>query len=150
METNMLELVKLTPSKTNVKIVSEQLTEPIINGEIDAVEFSVRCEFAIQTLKNAQSIAKKEALKKDFNKTCLGAKVEIAEAGVIYDFSSNEKWLSIENKTNDLLIERKKIEEQIKISTKLGKSIIDENTGDIIASPVKKESTTTLKITLEK
>lgn len=36
------------------------------------------------------------------------------------------------------------------MATKIGNSIIDENTGEIIASPVKKESTTILKITLGK
>ena len=36
------------------------------------------------------------------------------------------------------------------MATKLGKSIIDEDSGEILASPVTKTSTTTPKITLSK
>ena len=43
--------------------------------------------------------------------------------------------------------ELKKVEEQIKMATKIGKSIVDESTGELI-SPVQKTSTTSIKITL--
>ena len=45
--------------------------------------------------------------------------------------------------------ELKKVEEQIKMATKIGKSIVDESTGELI-SPVQKTSTASIKITLGK
>ena len=43
--------------------------------------------------------------------------------------------------------ELKKVEGQIKMATKIGKSIVDESTEELI-SPVQKTSTTSIKITL--
>ena len=79
----------------------------------------------------------------------MGAKIEIVEAGVKYAYQDCDKWQEIKNKLLPLEEELKKIEEQIKIATKIGKSFVDESTGEII-SPVQKISNTSYKITLEK
>lgn len=145
------EITGLTPTKTNIDVVSKEMTEPIINGEIDAIEFSVRCQFAIDTLTECLKIAKPHALALiDKETTMLGAKLEKAESGVKYDYSANQQWQEIEAKLEPLLKEKKTIEERIKMATKIGNSILDEYSGEIIASPVAKISTTILKITLGK
>ena len=145
------EITGLTPTKTNIDVVSKEMTEPIINGEVDAIEFSVRLQFAIDTLTECLKIAKPYALKSiDKETTMLGAKLEIAESGVKYDYSANQQWQEIEAKLEPLLKEKKTIEERIKMATKIGNSILDEYSGEIIASPVPKISTTILKITLGK
>ena len=145
------DITNLTPSKTNIEIVSKEMTESIINGEVDAIEFSVRCQFAIDTLTECLKIAKPYALKSiDKETTMLGAKLEVAESGVKYDYSANQTWKEIETKLDPLLKEKKAIEDKVKMATKIGNSIIDENSGEIVASPVAKTSTTILKITLAK
>jgi len=145
------EITGLTPTKTNIDVVSKEMTEPIINGEIDAIEFSVRFQFALDTITECLKIAKPYALKCiDKETTMLGAKLEKAESGVKYDYSANQQWQEIEAKLEPLLKEKKTIEERIKMATKIGNSILDEYSGEIIASPVAKISTTILKITLGK
>lgn len=144
------ELTSLTPTKTNVEVVSRELTQGIIDGEVDAIEFSVRANFAIEVLKASMDIAKEHALKGNISKdtTMLGAKVEVAESGVKYDYSSNNIWQQIEDKLKPLLEQKKAIEDKIKLATKIGNDILDGD--EIIASPVNKTSTTILKITLGK
>jgi hypothetical protein len=145
------EITGLTPTKTNIDVVSKEMTESIINGEVDPIEFSVRLQFAIDTLTECLKIAKPYALKSiDKETTMLGAKLEVAESGVKYDYSANHQWQEIEAKLEPLLKEKKTIEERIKMATKIGNSILDEYSGEIIASPVAKISTTVLKITLGK
>ena len=144
------ELTSLTPTKTNVDIVSRELTQGIIDGEVDAIEFSVRANFAIETLKKSLDIAEEVALKKGVSKgtTMLGASLEESESGIKYDYSSNNIWQQIEEKLKPLLEQKKAIEDKIKMATKIGNDILDGD--EIIASPVKKTSTTILKITLGK
>lgn len=146
------ELTKLTPTKTNVEVVSRELTQGIIDGEVDAIEFSVRCKFAIETLKKSLDIAEEVALKKGVSKDTkmLGASLEESESGIKYDYSQNEAWNQIVAELKPLLEKKTELEEKIKNATKMGQSIINEDTGEIIASPVKKTSTTILKITLGK
>ncbi len=36
-EIQVNEITKLTPTKTNVLVVANEMTEPILNGEVDAV-----------------------------------------------------------------------------------------------------------------
>lgn len=146
------ELTSLTPTKTNVLIVSKELTQSILDGNLDPIEFSVRANFAIECLKASLEIAKEHALKANISPctTMLGAKVEVAESGVKYDYSTNENWQSIENQIKPLLVLKKEIEDKIKMATKICNSIIDEDSGEVIASPVAKTSTTILKITLAK
>lgn len=145
-----MELIKfdLTPTKANIDVVSSELTLPVINGNIDAVEFSIRCAFWIECLTKAKKDVQDIAINNVHN--ILGAKVEVVEAGTKYDYSQNENWNEINNNLAPFLLQKKDIEDKIKMATKIGNSIIDENSGEIIASPVKKESTTTLKITLGK
>ena len=90
----------------------------------------------------------KDSAKLDNKTVVLGATVEVAESGVKYDYSKNETWQSIEKELAPILARKKDIEEKIKMATKIGNSILDGD--EIIASPVKKTSTTVLKITLGK
>lgn len=145
------EIGTLTPSKSNIDVVSQQLIETVKNGHADPLEFSIRCKFAIEALSAALDAVKEDALNHiDKETVLLGAKLEVSESGVKYDYSQNETWQRIDMQLKPLLVLKKEIEDKVKMATKIGNSIIDENTGEIIASPVKKESTTILKITLGK
>ena len=145
------ELGTLTPSKSNIEVVSKQLSETVLNGNADPLEFAIRCKFVIECLSAAMDMVKETALNNiDKETTLLGAKVEVVESGVKYDYSANETWNEINMRLEPLLSSKKSLEDKIKMATKIGNSIIDEETGEIIASPVTKLSTTVLKITLGK
>lgn len=145
------EIGTLTPSKSNIEVVSQQLADTVLNGNADPLEFAIRCKFAIECLSAAMDTVKDVALNNlDKETTLLGAKLEVAESGVKYDYSANETWKGIESELKPLLDKKKVIEDKIKMATKIGNSIIDEETGEVIASPVTKLSTTVLKITLGK
>lgn len=146
-EIEVKEITKRTPTKTNVSIVAQEMTEPILNGDVDPIEFSVRCQFGINVLTEAMKIAKDSA-KLDNKAVVLGATVEVAETGVKYDYSTNETWQSIEKELAPILARKKDIEDKIKMATKTGTDLLQGD--EIIASPVTKTSTTILKITLGK
>ncbi len=148
-EIQVNEITKLTPTKTNVLVVAQEMTEPILNGDVDAIEFSVRCQFGIDCLTQAMKIAKENSLNNFAGKSSvLGATVEVAETGVKYDYSTNEIWKSIEAELAPILERKKDIEDKIKMATKINADILQDD--EIVASPVTKKSTTSLKITLGK
>lgn len=145
------ELGELTPSKANIEIVSKQLAETVKNGNADPIEFAIRLKFISECLKQTNTEIKDDLIKAIGNgATLYDAKLETIEMGIEYDYSANNDWVEINHKLEPLLLKKKEIEEQIKMATKLGKSIIDEDSGEILASPVTKTSTTTPKITLSK
>ena len=148
-EIEVKEITKLTPTKTNVLVVAQEMTEPILNGDVDAIEFSVRCQFGIDCLTQAMKIAKENSLNNFAGKSSvLGATVEVAETVVKYDYSTNEIWKSIEAELAPILERKKDIEDKIKMATKINADILQDD--EIVASPVTKKSTTSLKITLGK
>lgn len=144
------ELGELTPSKANIEVVSKQLSDTVKNGNADPIEFAIRLKFISECLDASMALIKDDLIQAIGNGTTLyGAKLELAESGVKYDYASNEQWKELESQIKPFKQAQKEIEEQIKMATKIGKSIVDESTGELI-SPVKKTSTTTSKITLSK
>jgi formiminotetrahydrofolate cyclodeaminase len=144
------ELGELTPSKANIEVVSKQLSDTVKNGNADPIEFAIRLKFINECLDASMALIKDDLIQAIGNGTTLyGAKLELSESGVKYDYASNEQWSEIESQIKPLKQAQKEIEEQIKMATKIGKSIVDESTGELI-SPVTKTSTTTSKITLSK
>ena len=144
------ELGELTPSKANIEVVSKQLADTVKQGNADPIEFAIRLKFISECLDASMLLIKEDLIKAIGNGTTLyGAKLELAESGVKYDYAANNDWIEINHKLEPLLLKKKEIEDQIKMATKIGKSIVDESTGELI-SPVTKTSTTTSKITLSK
>lgn len=144
------ELGELTPSKANIEVVSKQLADTVKQGNADPIEFAIRLKFISECLDASMALIKDDLIKAIGNGTTLyGAKLELAESGVKYDYASNEQWKELESQIKPFKQAQKEIEDQIKMATKIGKSIVDESTGELI-SPVTKTSTTTSKITLSK
>lgn len=138
------------PVKANIDILANELTDGVASGFVNPLEFLVKIEFLNKVLEQAKKQVKELALQNLTQpQELFGAKVEVAEAGVKYDYSQNEQWRDIRVKMQPLEEELKVVEEQIKMATKIGKSIVDESTGELI-SPVQKTSTTSIKITLGK
>jgi len=81
-------------------------------------------------------------------RTQSGARIEMCEAGVAYDYSEDTTWKSMDNEIMALLEERKKIEEKLrKIGP--GKMMVDHETGEVMIGPLK-SSRSTYRITLSK
>lgn len=78
--------------------------------------------------------------------TYSGAKIEICEAAVSYDYSSNGEWREIEAQLAFLQEKKKAIEEKLrKIAP--GRMTVDPETGEITEGPLK-TSKSTYRITL--
>jgi len=138
------------PVKANIDILANELTDGVASGFVNPLEFLVKIEFLTKVLEQAKKQVKDLAVQSlSSNESLFGAKIELAETGVKYDYSQSESWQSIKAQIEPLETELKAIEEQIKMATKIGKSIVDESTGELI-SPVQKTSTASIKITLGK
>lgn len=138
------------PVKSNIDSLANELTEGVASGFVNPLEFLVKIEFLNKVIEQAKKQVKELALQNLTQpQELFGAKVEVAEIGVKYDYSKNEIWQELKDKMQPLEDELKKVEEQIKMATKIGKSIVDESTGELI-SPVQKTSTASIKITLGK
>ena len=138
------------PVKANIELLANELTEGASSGFVNPLEFLVKIEFLTKVLEQAKKQVKDLALPNLTQpQELFGAKVEVADIGVKYDYSQNEIWQELKEKMQPLEDELKKVEEQIKMATKIGKSIVDESTGELI-SPVQKTSTTSIKITYRK
>ncbi|MCB9032234.1 MAG: hypothetical protein H6553_00195 [Chitinophagales bacterium] len=138
------------PVKANIDILANELTDGVASGFVNPLEFLVKIEFLTKVLEQAKKQVKDLAVQSlSSNESLFGAKIELAETGVKYDYSQSESWQSIKAQIEPLETELKAIEEQIKMATKIGKSFVDESTGELI-SPVQKTSTASIKITLGK
>jgi len=138
------------PVKSNIDSLANELTDGVASGFVNPLEFLVKIEFLTKVLEQAKKQVKDLAVQSlSSNESLFGAKIELAETGVKYDYSQSESWQSIKAQIEPLETELKAIEEQIKMATKIGKSFVDESTGELI-SPVQKTSTASIKITLGK
>ena len=136
---------EVMPTKANIAIVAESLLKPIKEGTMNKVEIAVRAKFLIEALNKVL-----KGIEINENQTCLGAKIEVCEVGIKYDYSSDPTWLAIKEQIGPLLKKLKEQEEFIIIATKKGKAILNTDTGEVDAMPVKKTSDTSFKITLGK
>lgn len=142
----LINLSQITPTKSNIEIVANNIINPVLNGEMNKVEFVVKSKFISEVLAKC---AKSINLELQQHESYMGAKVEPTETGVKYHYNQCEEWNNLQEQIKPLLEKQKAIEEQIKMATKIGKSFVDESTGETI-SPVTKESTSSYKITLGK
>jgi hypothetical protein len=76
-----------------------------------------------------------------------GARIEICEAGVSYDYSSNGEWRGLDEQIKILTEQRKAVEEKLrKLSP--GRMAVDPETGEVLEGPIK-TSKSTYRITLK-
>ena len=77
-----------------------------------------------------------------------GAKIEICEAGVSYDYSNNGEWRMLEEEIRILQERKKALEEKLR-KVAPGRMAVDPETGEVIEGPMK-TSRSTYRITLSK
>ena len=80
--------------------------------------------------------------------TASGAKIEICEAAVTYDYSHDATWKMIDEEIKVLLEQRKTREEQLR-QLGPGRMAVDPETGEVLEGPLK-TSKSTYRITLAK
>lgn len=80
--------------------------------------------------------------------TASGAKLELCEAAVNYDYSNNGEWKELDEQIKILTEQRKTVEEKLRLVAS-GKIIVDTETGEVIEGPMK-SSKSTYRITLSR
>ena len=80
--------------------------------------------------------------------TVSGARIEICEAAVTYDYSHDATWKMIDEEIKVLLEQRKAREEQLR-QLGPGRMAVDPETGEVLEGPLK-TSKSTYRITLAK
>ena len=80
--------------------------------------------------------------------TSSGAKIEVCEAAVAYDYSHDTTWVVLDEKIK-MLQEQKKSREEILRKRAPGRMAVDQDTGEVFEGPLK-TSKSTYRITLAK
>jgi hypothetical protein len=78
--------------------------------------------------------------------TASGAKIEMCEAGVTYDYSGNAEWRELEEQKKIIELKKKEIEEKLRLLAP-GRIAVDPETGEVLEGAQKK-SKSTYRITL--
>lgn len=106
-------------------------------------------EFARQIRKDERfvDILRDEIIKHNGKaETSSGAKLEICEAGVSYDYSQDATWCSLEREIHALTEKRKALEEKLR-NIGPGKIWVDDETGEVYDGALK-SSKSTYRVTL--
>ncbi len=141
-------------SKRQIATLAEQSVENVLeegNVEQVAEALAVMEEFVKQVRKDERfiDIMREELIKHHGTiKTTSGARIELCEAGVSYDYSEDPSWRYIDEQIKLLTEQRKQIEEKLR-SIPPGKTMVDPETGEMLEGALK-SSRSTYRITLSK
>lgn len=108
-------------------------------------------EFVKQVRKDERFVdAIRETITRNNGKvqTASGAKLELCETGVTYDYAQDPGWRALTEEINSLLEMRKALEEKLR-RIMPGKMWVDHETGEVLEG-VPKASKSTYRITLSK
>ncbi len=78
--------------------------------------------------------------------TTSGARIELCEAGVSYDYSANAEWCALEAERFEIERKKKAVEEKLRLLAP-GRVAVDPDTGEMLEGPLK-TSKSTYRITL--
>ena len=141
-------------SKTDIADLAEQSVNSVLEqGNVFQVaEALAAMEEFVKNIRRDERFV--ELLRDELTKhsgrltTTSGARIEICEAGVAYDYSSNGEWRALDHQINVLVDQRKSVEEKLRKLTP-GRMAVDPETGEVLEGPVK-TSKSTYRITLSK
>ena len=152
MENNaLLQVETLEPTKSNIKRAADILSAAVKDGHINPVEAAIKLKFMQDVFDAAYKEIMPELMNNVKNKTTyLGATLEPAETGTKYDYKSDPKWQELTAAAQPYIDAVKIQEERIKMATKINTSLVDEDTGEVLARPVGMKSTSIVKVTLGK
>jgi hypothetical protein len=141
-------------NKTGVHNLAKQSIETVLeegNAAQVAEAVAVMEEFIKQVRKDEQFVhfMRDELVKHNGAiRTLSGARIELCEAGITYDYSEDTNWRSIDNEIRNLIEQRKTLEEKLR-RLGPGKMMVDHETGEVMVGP-QKSSRSTYRITLSK
>lgn len=154
METTIINLSSVTPSKEYLRGFAERIKNDVENGHSNPLRLSVILNFVGKCCADALSQIKEETIKEiessPERKEFFGYKIEVAEAGVQYDYSKCG-----DPKMNELLSKMEDLKEEIKARETFLKGIKDRENivtedGEIVTvRPPSRKSTTSTKFTLK-
>lgn len=78
--------------------------------------------------------------------TVSGARIEMCEAGVSYDYSANAEWCALEAERFEIERKKKAVEEKLRLLAP-GRITVDPETGEVLEGP-QRTSKSTYRITL--
>ena len=143
----------------SVKVMTENLINAVNNGEIDPLRLQVFFAAVEKMAKAVKDAVRDNSVdevmsRSDDGKSCkvAGARIEVTETGVKYDYSVIPSWQNVQRKIDALKELQKSIEGKAKFASEKSPYIdCDTETGEqteIVAIP--RTSTTAIKITLGK
>jgi hypothetical protein len=147
-----LPLIRDGLTKREIEVLANQsVTVLLEEGNVFQVAEALASmeEFAKAVRKNEDYI---EFLREELFKnngrllTPSGAKIEICEAGISYDYSQNAEWNEINEQVNYWQTRKKQLEEKLRRIAP-GKINVDPETGEVLEG-VNKTSRSTYRITL--
>jgi predicted heme/steroid binding protein len=139
-------------TKKEIELLARQsVTTLLEEGNVFQVAEALAAmeEFAKAVRKNEDYI---EFLREELSKnngrlsTPSGARIEICEAGISYDYSQNAEWNEINEQVNYWQARKKQLEEKLRRIAP-GKITVDPETGEVMEG-VNKTSRSTYRITL--
>jgi hypothetical protein len=154
MQPNALPQIGEGLSKKQITALAQQSVESVLeDGNVEGIAeaLAVMEEFVKQVRKDDRFIdaVRDELIKHNGTiKTTSGAKMELCEAGVTYDYSEDPSWRYMTEQINLMIEQRKLIEEKLrKIGP--GKMMVDHETGEVLVGALK-SSKSTYRITLSR
>jgi hypothetical protein len=150
-----LPVVTAGLTKKQLASMAEKSVEQVVDGNspvfLVAEALAAMEEFVKNVRKNEHFVS---FLRDELTKhqghllTTSGAKIELCEAGVQYNYSGNGEWQQLEEQIKNLQARKKEVEERLRTLSP-GAVYVDKETGEMLEAPLK-SSKSTYRITLSK
>ena len=151
-----INLTSLQPSPATTEQIANDIVTSILEGKVNPLEFVVKKKCITDALDMA---LKNEEVKKmciteveKYGKegaTCLGAKVTLTTKRT-YKYEADPKWRELNQSIAEASAQIKAQEEKIKVACKTNSSLVDQETGEVIASVVPAPETTSIAVSFKK
>ncbi|MEI6947218.1 hypothetical protein V9K67_08480 [Paraflavisolibacter sp. H34] len=154
MQPNPLPFLSAGLTKGQIAALATQSVDKVLeDGSVFQVAeaLAVMEEFARQVRKDERfvSFLRDELLKHHGHlRTASGAKLETCEAGVLYDYSKDGTWRSLDEQIRHLQEQKRQQEEKLRHLSP-GRMAVDPETGEVLEGALK-TSKSTYRITLSK
>ena len=145
--------IKTSPiTKASQTLWAEQIIRPLLDGEIEPIDFIVRLKGLKNTLDEAEKnervkdIIVRQLYRENNQASCNGVKITLKEGGVKYDYSGcgDSVYADLQAQKQELDRQIKEREAFLKAVPDMGMDIVNEDTGEIhrVYKPVRMASET--------
>lgn len=151
-----IDLGLMQPSVATSEQIAHGIIEAVKEGRISPIELAVKKKCIEQAF---ELVYKDEETKKliisevdKYGKegaTLYGATVKVTSTGK-YEYAKDKKWAELTESIAETMVKIKAQEELVKMATKAGKAFVDEESGEITASPVPCPKTETVAVSFKK